>query len=156
MKEFEAIYDAYFSDVYKFILSIAKDAAVAEDVVQETFFKALRNIDNLRDETKLKSWLFQIAKNTYLSRVTRSVKTISIDEIEIASTQNTEVEFVNKDTVKQVRQLLHKMKEPYKEVFYLRVFAGLSFNEIAEIFDEKDTWARQTFHRAKLMIRKEL
>lgn len=156
MKEFEIIYDEYFKDVYKFILSLSKNSAIAEDIVQETFMKALKNAKSLKDSTKIKSWLFQIAKNTYLSYVSKNAKNISIDEIEIASSNDEETEFLNKDTIKRVRSLLHKMKEPYKEVFYLRIFANLSFKEIAEIFEKEETWARQIFHRSKIMIKEGL
>lgn len=156
MEEFEIIYDTYFKDLYKFILSLARNTTVAEDIVQETFMKALKNIKNLKDSTKIKPWLFQIAKNTYLTYVSKNAKNISIDEIEIAAFHNEETEFLNKDTVKRVRKLLHKMKEPYKEVFYLRIFANLSFQEIAEIFEKEETWARQIFHRSKIMIKEDL
>lgn len=156
VKEFEIIYDEYFVDIYKFILSLSKNSTIAEDIVQETFMKALKNIKSLKDSTKVKPWLFQIAKNTYLTYISKNVKNIPIDEIEIASFHNEETEFLNKDTVKRVRQLLHKIKEPYKEVFYLRVFANLSFKEIAEIFENEESWARQVFHRSKIMIKEGL
>lgn len=156
MKEFEIIYNEYFQDVYKFILSLSKNPVIAEDVVQDTFLKTLRNANQLKDNAKVKSWLFQIAKNTYLNYVSKNVKNISIDEIEIASSNNEEIEFLNKDTVKKVRKLLHKMKEPYKEVFYLRVFANLSFKEISEVFEKEETWARQVFHRSKIIIKEGL
>lgn len=156
MEEFGVIYDKYFQDVYRFILSLSRNVEMTEDIIQDTFIKALKNITELRDETKIKPWLFQIAKNTYLSYISKNIKNISVDEIEIASTNNEEINILNKETVKEVRKLLHKMKEPYKEVFYLRVFANLSFKEIAEIFNEKETWARQIFHRSKIMIREEL
>lgn len=156
VKEFELIYDAYFNDIYKFILSLSKNSAIAEDIVQDTFIKALKNANSLKDNTKIKPWLFQIAKNTYLTYIGKNVKNISIDEIEIASSNNEETEFLNKDTVKKVRKLLHKLKEPYKEIFYLRTFANLSYKEIAEIFEKEEAWARQTYHRAKIMIKEGL
>lgn len=156
MEDFEVIYDEHFRDVYRFILSHSKNSQIAEDVVQDTFIKALKNINKLNDETKIKAWLFQIAKNTYLTHVSRSVKTVSIDEIEIASARNEAMEFLNHDTAKRVRRLLHTMKEPYKEVFYLRVFAGLSFTEIAEIFENDQAWARQVYHRSKIMIKEKI
>jgi len=154
MKEFDVIYDEYFEDIYKFILSLSKNPAVAEDIVQDTFIKALQNIPSLNDPAKIKSWLFQIAKNTYLTHVSKSAKTISVDEIEAVSTNDEVAEFLNKDTAKQIHKLLHKQKEPRKEVFYLKVFAGLSFKEIAEIFDKKETWARQVYHRVIITIRR--
>jgi RNA polymerase sigma factor, sigma-70 family len=156
VKEFEMIYDEYFTDVYKYILSISKNITVTEDIVQDTFYKALKNINSLNDSSKIKSWLFQIAKNTYLNYISKNKKIIAIDEIELASSNNTEIDFLNKDTIKKIRIILHTIKEPYKEVFYLRVFANLSFIEIAEIFDKNENWARQIFHRSKIMIKEKL
>lgn len=156
MKEFDIIYDKYFYDIYKFILSLSKNQNIAEDITQETFLKAIKNANTLKDDAKIKAWLFQIAKNTYLTYINKNSKSISIDEIELACSNNEEIEFINKETVKKARKLLHKMKEPYKEVFYLRAFANLSFKEIAEIFEKDDTWARQIFHRSKIMIKEEL
>lgn len=155
MEDFDSIYCRYYQDVYKFILSLSGDPSVTEDIVQETFIKALKNIGSLKDFNKIKPWLYKIAKNTYLTYISRNVKYISFDEIEVASSDNEESIFVNKETAKTVRKLLHKMKEPYKEVFYLRVFADLSFSEIAEIFEKEEAWARQVFHRSKLMIRRD-
>jgi RNA polymerase sigma-70 factor (ECF subfamily) len=156
VKEFEILYDKYFRDVYRFILSLSKNPAVAEDVVQDTFIKALKDIKNLRDDTKVKSWLFQIAKNTYLTHVSKSIKTISIGEVEIVSPKDEDVDFLNKDTAKQIRKLLHGMKEPYKEIFYLRVFAGVPYKEIAEIFEKEEAWARQIFHRSRIIIKEKI
>ena len=156
MKEFEAIYDEYFKDIYVFILSLTKDPGVAEDVVQETFIKTLKNINSLRDSTKLKPWLFQIAKNTYLTQVSKNIKTVSIDEVEAISSRDEVAEFINKDTASQIHKSLHKLKDPYKEVFYLKVFADLSYKEIAEIYDHKETWVRQIFHRSKIMIKENI
>lgn len=48
------------------------------------------------------------------------------------------------------------MKEPYKEVFTLRIFGELSFSDIGELFGKSDSWARVTFHRARLMIREKM
>lgn len=156
VNEIEAIYDEYFKDVYKFILSLSKNPLVAEDVVQDTFIKALNNIKSLKDSSKTKSWLFQIAKNTYLTSVSKSIKTVSIGDVELASDNNEAAKFMDRDTAKAARKILHKMKEPYKEVFYLRIFANLSFKEIAEVFDKNEPWARQIFHRSKKLIKDKL
>ena len=67
MTEFSKIYDEYFQYVYRYTLSLCQDAAIAEDVTQETFFKALKSIDKFNGKCKLQVWLCQIAKNTYFS-----------------------------------------------------------------------------------------
>ena len=52
----------------------------------------------------------------------------------------------------QIHRILHGMKDPQKEVFSLRVFGELSFRQIGDLFGKTESWARVTFHRAKLMI----
>ncbi|HHU63586.1 MAG TPA: RNA polymerase sigma factor [Clostridiales bacterium] len=67
MTEFEEIYCQYFTDVYKYALSLTRNEALAEEITQETFFKALKAIDNFKGQCKLRVWLCQIARNTYFS-----------------------------------------------------------------------------------------
>lgn len=52
--------------------------------------------------------------------------------------------------------ILHRMEEPYKEVFWMRAFGELSFKKIGNIHGKTESWARVTYHRAKLMIQEEL
>ena len=66
MSDFEEVYNLYFRDVYKYALSISRNAAMAEEITQETFFKALQSIDRFDGRCRLYVWLCQIAKNTYL------------------------------------------------------------------------------------------
>ena len=56
----------------------------------------------------------------------------------------------------RIHQILHNMDEPYKEVFQLRIFGELSFAKIGQIFGKTESWARVTYHRAKLKIKEEL
>ncbi len=65
--DFGEIYETYFTDVYKYVLTLCRDEAIAEDVTQETFFKAMRHINQFNGTCKLYVWLCQIAKNTYFS-----------------------------------------------------------------------------------------
>ena len=69
--DIEKIYQEYFSVVYKYVLSISKDPLTAEEITQETFFKALKKIDKFRGESSVKVWLCQIAKNEYYDFVTK-------------------------------------------------------------------------------------
>ncbi|MDD3403914.1 MAG: sigma factor [Hespellia sp.] len=69
--DFENIYTEYFSDVYKYVLSLCRNEATAEEITQETFFKAMRNIEKFNGNCKLYVWLCQIAKNTYFKSATK-------------------------------------------------------------------------------------
>ena len=72
MTEFEEVYRLYFRDVYRYCLALCRDEETAEEVTQETFFKALNAIDQFDGRCRLYVWLCQIAKNTYFSMQRRS------------------------------------------------------------------------------------
>ena len=74
-QDIEELYDRFFHDVYLFVLSMSKDPHIAEEITQETFFKALKEIKHFRGNCSVKSWLCQIAKNLYIS-YTRKKKTV--------------------------------------------------------------------------------
>jgi len=155
--DFGEIYAEYFSDVYKYVISLCRDEAIAEEVTQETFFKAMRHIDKFNGSCKLYVWLCQIAKNTYFSlnkKQRRIVSDTDINQTDI--TINIESDFFDKETAKRLHILLHKLNEPYKEVFTLRVFGELPFSQIGELFGKTDSWARLIFYRAKKQLQEEM
>lgn len=148
--DFEKIYAEYFSDVYKYILPLSQNEAVAEEITQETFFKALRHINKFNGSCKLYVWLCQIAKNTYFSYYKKEKRYEPEVDIEYPDTAfDLEKSYLDNDTAKRLHHLLHQLKEPYKEVFTLRIFGDLPFAQIAELFGKTDSWARLVFYRAK-------
>lgn len=155
MTDFSEVYNLYFKDIYKYVLSLCRNEALAEEVTQETFFKALKNLDSFRGQCKLYVWLCQIAKNTYFSMKDR--KDGAYDEIDdMPSDDNLEGRLLTKESAFELHHILHRLAEPYKEVFLLRVFGELPFQQIATLFCKTESWARVTYHRAKLMIKEEL
>lgn len=150
---FEEIYSRFFKDVYLYVLALGRDSHLAEEITQETFFKAMKELKHFRGDCSVKSWLCQIAKNLYISHM-RKKKTVPEDVLEKeASPLNVEEMCIKKNEALSIYKVLHLLDEPYKEVFTLRVLGGLSFKEIGEIFGKEESWARVTFHRAKLKIR---
>ena len=65
MEDFDKVYAEYFTEVYKFVLSLCRNPVLAEEITQEVFFKALKNIESFKGECKLSTWLCRIAKNTF-------------------------------------------------------------------------------------------
>ena len=157
--DFEEMYRLYFKDVYLFILAMSKSPDIAEEITQETFFKVLKNINKYRGECSVKTWLFQIAKNTYLSQIKKTKHQETEDKIsdsESSSQHSMESMCISKDEALSIYKVLHYLEEPYKEVFTLRTLGELSFREIGEIFGRKEGWARVTYHRAKSKIREQI
>ena len=153
--EFEEVYRLYFRDVYKYALSLTGDENIAEELTQETFFKALRTIDQFDGRCKIYVWLCQIAKNTYFTQYQRAVKAQQLWP-ELQESGSMEETLENRETAFQIHKVLHRLPEPYKEVFSLRTFGELSFKQIGELFGKTESWARVTYHRAKIKIKEEL
>lgn len=154
--DFEEIYQLYFKDVFLYVRSLSVEESVAEEVTQETFFKALKAIDSYDGRKDIRAWLFTIARNTYYSYCRRNKIYVSVVNEETASPAAVSADFseqmIDAETAFLVHQYLHDMAEPYKEVFTLRVFGELSFEKIAQLFGRTPNWARVTFYRAKRQI----
>lgn len=157
MTGFEDLYNQYFKDVYRYALSLSKNESIAEEITQETFFKALNSVDSFDGKCRIYVWLCQIAKNTYFSYIKKEKRfDYDSDVSGILSDDNIEDNISNKETSFEIHKRLHLLEEPYKEVFSLRLFGELSFFQIATLFKKTESWARVTYHRAKLKIKEEL
>lgn len=154
MMDFQEVYNLYFQDVYKYALSLTRNVQLAEEITQETFFKALKNIDSFRGQCKLYVWLCTIARNTYFSYTNKQTKEDKF--IEPSNGISLEEKLLEKEDAFGILKILHRLPEPYKEVFSLRVFGELSFAQIGELFEKTESWARVTYYRARLKIKEEM
>ena len=156
----EELYRTYFDIVYRYIRSISRDESLAEEVTQETFFKALKKIDQFRGDCDVRVWLCQIAKNTLYDHLKKQKKQLSGDE-QLEKTESDggelfEEKLAQRSQAMEIHKVLHELSEPYKEIFSLRTFGELSFREIGMIFEKSENWARVTYYRARVKIREEL
>lgn len=154
MTDFQEVYDLYFKDVYKYALSLCRDEQTAEEVTQETFFKALKHIDSFKGQCRLYVWLCQIAKNTYFTYARKTAR--HTPEHDAPSGESPEDKLLEKESAFEIHRILHGLSEPYKEVFSLRVFGELSFAQIGILFGKTESWARVAYHRARLKIKEEM
>lgn len=157
MDEFSEIYNRYFKEVYRYVFSISKSEVIAEEITQETFYKAMQKIDEFQGTCKVQVWLCQIAKNTYYTYCKSQKVRRKWQELSNAEEENLiEHQLINREEALQIHGILHKLEEPYKEVFHLRTFGELSFAQIAELFGKTESWSRVTYYRAKKKIKEEL
>lgn len=154
--DFEVIYKKYLFDVKKYVLHLCRDEVLAEEITQETFFKAMNHINQFNGDCTLYVWLCQIAKNSYFTFEKKERKIIQeIDDQYQDSSIDFETAYLNKEEAKQLHILIHNLSEPYKEVFTLRLFGELPFLQIGELFGKTDSWARLVFYRAKKQLQEE-
>ena len=152
-KEFEEIYRLYVGDVYRFLLKLSGDENVAEELTQETMFRAFKSINRFDGGCKLTVWLCQIGKNCFYDYCRKNKSFCYSEELpEEPDPVSTELSFEDKETAKRIHRVLHDLDEPYKEVFTLRVFGELSYGDVGEVFGKSDNWARVIFYRAKAKI----
>lgn len=157
MTDFEKVYREYFDDVYRYILRLSRDEHLAEDITSDTFFRALRAIDDFRGECELRVWLCQIARNCYYEHRKKTARTERRENAALQSDrtagESQEERVARQDETAQLRTLLHELPEPYREVFLWRVYGDLSFREIGQIFHKSENWACVTYHRARNKLR---
>lgn len=152
--DFERVYTEYFKDVYLYLRSLSANDDTAEELTQEVFSKALKSLNRFDGSKDIRAWLFTIAKNTYFTLCRRQKLFISEELTEPIPDRRVQFTEHLEDEAQafQIHQFLHNMKDPYKEVFSLRVFGELSFEKIAMLFGKSPGWARVTYHRARKQI----
>lgn len=160
--ELENLYQEYAEMIYRFIWLKCRDRELAEDIVQNTFLKAILRIDSFHGECKISTWLCQIAKNEYLNYCRKQGAQQSYDAYlengwEPAAGHEPSIleKMILSEQAQTVKRILGTLKEPYREVFMLRVYGEYSFEEIGELYHNSATWARVTYYRAKEKIKEE-
>ena len=158
-KEMDLIYKRYYRDVYTFCMGLCEaNSDIAEDICQETFFKALKTSDSFRGDCKVISWLCQIAKNTYISYLRKEKhlsKSKGVDSLleNVTGTEPSEQQRIeDAESAKAIERIMNDLEPPYDEVFRMKVVQEKSYSEIAAIYHKSENWARVTYFRAKKRI----
>ena len=158
MDKSDIVFEKYYEDVLRFLRGLSRDEYLAEELTQETIYRAMKSIDTFKGDCDLRVWLCSIAKNlfyTYCKKQKRIAQN-GIDENYEAQEKIFVQAVEDRETAIRVHRILHDLREPYKEVFSLRVFGELSFKEIGTLFQKSEHWACVTYHRARGMIREQL
>lgn len=155
MQEFEAIFKSYSPMVFRYLLSLCGNETMAEELTSETFYRAYLHIGSFRGECKVETWLCQIAKNALAKELRRQSRFSSSAQ----PTESSEYLFetaANKELLLHIRKQLQTLKQPYRDVFALRIFGQLQFQQIADVYGKTESWAKVTFYRAKAQLLKKL
>lgn len=154
MDDMETIYREHAQTVYKFLLAQCRDPDLAEELTQETFYQAVRSIERFDGSCKLSVWLCQIAKHLWYQQLRKRQKEpVPLETAPEMSTPSAEDGLLEREGRLALLRLVHDLPEPQREVVYLRVFGGLSFQEIGDVLGRTENWARVTFYRSKEKLR---
>ena len=155
MRDMEQIYKEYAQTVYRYLLSVTRDAHLSEELTQETFYQAIRSVEKYDESCKMSTWLCAIAKNVWRTYQRKHPIIEEIGEQVPQGNQTEEIVFGNISKVELFKKL-QCMQGETKDVMYFRLFGELSFKEIGEILGKTENWARVTYYRGKEKLRKEL
>ncbi len=158
--DMKRVCEEYYQTVYGYLITITGgNYDLAEELTQETFYRAIKNAKQFREECKMSTWLCQIAKYTFYQHLDKKNrrKEVSMDAaVEVAMEQQIEREYISNEQKLLIYKKIQKMESPTKDVLMLRLSGELSFKEIGEILGKTENWARVTFYRGKQVLGKEL
>lgn len=154
----EEIYKKYSLLIYRYLYGLTNDKDLSEELMQETFYSATKNVNKFKGKSKISVWLCQIAKNKWRYYLKKHKKTTSLDDHEedFLFEEDFLEQINDRDEIIQLYEAIHKLDENVKEVFYLRIKGNLSFKEIAKIIGKSEGWAKVAFYRGKLKIKEDL
>ena len=152
----ERLYNAHYMRVFSYVMTLAGNRHQAEEITQDTFFRAFSARTDFRNEADEVTWLCAIAKNRFLDESRKHGRSEPIPDAIPDPGKSIEQQAADRDSSFRVHVALHDMEEPYREVFELRIFGELSFREIGTIFGKTENWARVTYHRARLKLQERM
>ncbi len=158
MSDFQKVYEEYAKAVYRFLLSLSGNEEQAEELLQETFYRAFLHIDRFEGRCSIYTWLCTLGKNAWIKeckRVGRFSETPFEDMETESEEESAEDSIIKKEEYERVRRTVLKLSEPYKEVFILHAYGNVKLSEIAAKHNKSESWARVTYHRARQQIIKE-
>ena len=158
MENLETLYREHNRKVFLFLLSLCGDEDLAEELTQETMFRAMMNIGAFRGDCRLSVWLCQIAKNLLRDHQRRARRSLPLGEEALRGDSGGDPAkaLEDQEDAGQILRRLHLLPEPYREVFTLHALEDVPLVQISRRFGRSDSWARVTYYRAKAMIMEQL
>jgi RNA polymerase sigma-70 factor, ECF subfamily len=157
---FEELAVPLFDSLYYFAHWLAQNRHYAEDLVQESYLKALRNYEQFEPGTNFRAWIFRILKNTFLgSRSTLERRmTLEMDPGDdwAAGTSSPEAQVITRFEVERVLDAIAQLPSTYRDVLLLCDLEGASYREIADTLSIKQGTVMSRLSRARRMLRKSL
>ena len=147
----DSIYREYSGRVTAYRMRLSGSEEIARELTQETFYQAVRSINRFNGESSVSTWLCGIARHLYYDLLRRKKPVEPLPE-DLPEPDDFTEKIILKDQAMETHRLLHKLEEPYREVFTLRAFCDLGHAQIAELFGKTESWSRVTYHRARHLL----
>ena len=148
---YENLVNAYSPWLYHYAYGLSGERTAAEDLVQETFLRAWRFLDSLRDEAAAKSWLTTILRRENARKYER--KQLQYSDVEIDSISSETLEFDVRPEVSALHIALKDLPDKYRELLILQVLEGYTLDEIAHMFKLPRNTVATRLYRARQKLR---
>ncbi len=153
MNSIENLYLEYKKDVFNYLLSLTHDPTLSEDLLSETFIKAIYSIGGFKGNSSIKTWLFGIARNLWLQNLRKYRVTLEYsDLLEVYVTDNIFENFYTKQIYERVDELLKAKDIQVQKIVKMRV-EGISYSEISDILGISENSARVIDFRTKKWLK---
>lgn len=146
------VYKLYYKAMFNTAIRIVNDSVVAEDIMQEAFLEAFRQIGNYRWESSFGTWLKRIVINKSIDEVRKAKDVISIDEVDVEMVdQNDDENYIQvlSTRVEEIRKAIHALPDSYRIILSLYLLEGYDHEEIAQILDISYNLSRTRYSRAR-------
>ena len=155
LQNIEKIYDEYSQQVYKYLYCLTRNYQLAEELTQETFYRAAINLEKFRGDCKVYVWLCQIAKYLYYKELKKHKRIVQVSLETVNNQYSSQENTVENATIHKIDiyQKIDSLEERTREIMYLRIIGDLSFKQIGELLQISENLARVTFYRGKLKIK---
>ncbi|MFV5338328.1 sigma-70 family RNA polymerase sigma factor, partial [Bacillus paralicheniformis] len=150
----DEIYQMYMNDVYRFLLSMTKDKHLAEDLLQETFMRAYIHIHSY-DHSKVKPWLFQVARNAFIDYVRKHKKEVTISDDMIGNLfQNAVQSPAHQVEIKEVLTLyMNQLPDNYREALTLYYLKEMNYKEASSLMNISEANFKSVLFRARQRLK---
>ncbi|MCC2251465.1 MAG: RNA polymerase sigma factor [Bacillota bacterium] len=155
MNSIEELFKLYANDVYRFLLTMTRDEHMAEDLLQDTFYKAFINMDAYK-EGNTKAWLFTIAKNKFIDDFRKNKRIIVTPEVfkeDNSVSLVLEDIIVTNDIVDDITEIINNLPLNQRKAIILKDFRDLTYEEGAQIMGIKTATFKTLVHRGRKTIR---
>ena len=149
------LYEQHKVFLFEICLRYAKTRAQAEDILQEGFYKILKDLKQVKNIEAIKGWMRKVMVNTALMHLRKhqKIKFDALSDYEIEKLSIVEIASEEKEKATAAIRMIQYLPSGYQTVFNLRAIEGYSFKEIAKQLNVKEATLRSHYHRAKLQLK---
>jgi RNA polymerase sigma-70 factor, ECF subfamily len=148
----------YMDNLYRYAMVLTRNRSEAEDLVQETYVRAIRAMDSLRAGSNMKSWLYTILRNIWINQLRKQYTSLEmasaeLDDVVMETSKDPHELYVSSLWREQLRQAIHQLPVDFREVIVLREYEELSYQEIARLVGCPVGTVMSRLARARIKLR---